>query len=106
MASVVERGRKAVAYLSGPAIRDRFDQGQGPFNVVRRVKGDLVVGPAPALPLVAFLLERRVLFLDSGGVPENDRKEVGCGRRRHDRPGEALLDEPRDKSAMVEVGVR
>ncbi len=97
--------------LDSPAQVDRSAVGRGREQRERRPgvghgeERDFGVGARTAFPGVSLFLEGRVLLLDMAGVEKNDPGHVGGGLGRHDAPGEAVPDEERQASAVVQVGV-
>jgi hypothetical protein len=79
-------------------VRHRLDQAQRAFDVLDLVER---LGVVAALPQML-----RVLRLDVRGVEQHHPQHVGGRVGAPDRPGEAVLDQPRQRSAMVDVRVR
>src|SRR5215471_5292474 len=52
-----------------------------------------------------LIVETRLLLLQMAGVRQDHRAEVDGRRRGIDRSGKALLDEPGNPTAMVQVGM-
>jgi hypothetical protein len=59
----------------------------------------------PALLGMTAALVGRVLFLDLRRIHEGDREEIGRRGRCQDRSREAVVDEARQKAAVIEMGV-
>ena len=68
------------------------------FRGVER-KGGCVLGSPP------LVVVRRLLFLEMAGVGQQDPREIAGPVRRGHPSGEAVLDEPRQVSGVIDVGV-
>ena len=100
-----KRTERALAQPEGRVVGDLLDEGHGRLDVLGRVERDDRVVHGPALAGVAAPLEGRVLLLDRGGIHEGDRDEIRRRRRRQDGSREAVVNEPWEEAAVVEVGV-
>ncbi len=101
VASIVENNFHAREF-ERMAVSHIFEQPQRAFRVVNGEERESRVVLGIPLPVRV----RRILFLDAGGIRQEDPRKVGRRRRRVDRSPEAFFDKAGQHSGVIDMRVR
>ena len=105
MPRLVEHGRGVLAQPHRLAVGDRFQQRQGPLDIMHGIKRFYREGAFAAFAAVPLLLEGRVFRLDLGRIAEQHLNQLAGRRGGQDLAVEAVGHELRQQPAMVDMGV-